>query len=709
MNIDELMKGNSPEALSFPHFPKNFQAVIWRNWGLVPLERLAEALGTSEENIRKSAAALGLPEMEVSKNWLEIGYLTVIRNNWHILDYEQLLILLGWTAAKLDSILREEDFLWVKMGKLKPSVGKVVFSELSEDEKQKTEEIRKTASGLFSSFQETEKPFDFIKKYKSSGKQAEKTGAFDLNFIYSFHALYGDTLMEPELDPYPDELLKAYAENGINGVWMQAILYTLYPLEKAQEFSKGWEKRLESLRNLVKRAAKYGIKIYLYLNEPRGMPERFFEKYPEWKGANEDEFFALCTSVKEVRQYLEDSCYHVFKNVSGLGGIFCITMSENITHCHSRWTGERCPKCAGRPAAELIAETVAAIEKGVHKAAPEARVMAHTWAWREHTFETIKRLPENVEILCVSEWGKEFEFQGIKGSVVDYSMSQVGPSNESLAIWKAAKERGLKTVAKVQLNNSWEASAVPYLPVPYLVKEHLENLEKAGVTGLMSSWTLGGYPGPNLALTFRTVDEMAEELFGEKASNLICGAWKVFGDAFREFPFHVSVLYVAPQNYGPMALFFEKPTGYKATMIGYPYDDLEGWRAIYTEDVFESQFEKLCEKWENGLATLREAKSMVSAEKLSNFEDMENVSEAAFCHFKSTLNQIKFVRKRDSMNHEGIIEVIDDEIDITKRLLAVMSRDSRIGFEASNHYYYTKNDLVEKILNCIDMKRKFSK
>ncbi len=309
----------------------------------------------------------------------------------------------------------------------------------------------------------------------------------------------------------------------------------------------------------------------------------------------------------------------------------------------------------------------------------------------------------------MSEWGKEFEFQGIKGSVVDYSMSQVGPSEESLSVWKAAKERGLKTVAKVQLNNSWECSAVPYLPVPYLVKEHLDNLEKAGVTGLMSSWTLGGYPGPNLSLTFRSVEEMGQEFFGEKASKGICGAWKIFGEAFQEFPFHVGVLYVAPLNYGPMALFFEEPTGYSATMIGFPYDDLKGWRVIYTEEIFESQFDKLCKKWERGLEELKKAKSMIPAEKSSNFEDLENVSEAAFCHFKSTLNQIRFVRERNAGETGFLLEIIDNEVDITKRLLAVMLKDSRIGFEASNHYYYTKNDLFEKILNCLDMKRKFSK
>ena len=29
-----------------------------------------------------------------------------------------------------------------------------------------------------------------------------------------------------------------------------------------------------------------------------------------------------------------------------------------------------------------------------------------------------------------------------------------------------------------------------------------------------------------------------------------------------------------------------------------------------------------------------------------------------------------------------------------------MAQDSRIGYEASNHYYFTRNDLAEKVINC---------
>ena len=45
-------------------------------------------------------------------------------------------------------------------------------------------------------------------------------------------------------------------------------------------------------------------------------------------------------------------------------------------------------------------------------------------------------------------------------------------------------------------------------------------------------------------------------------------------------------------------------------------------------------------------------------------------------------------------------DILHEEITLAQRLLAVMNADSRIGFEASNHYYYTRNSIIEKILNC---------
>ncbi|MCY3776335.1 MAG: hypothetical protein OXH11_10155 [Candidatus Aminicenantes bacterium] len=44
--------------------------------------------------------------------------------------------------------------------------------------------------------------------------------------------------------------------------------------------------------------------------------------------------------------------------------------------------------------------------------------------------------------------------------------------------------------------------------------------------------------------------------------------------------------------------------------------------------------------------------------------------------------------------------VCRDEIDLARRLYPIARRDSRLGYEASNHYYYRPLDLAEKVLNC---------
>ena len=40
------------------------------------------------------------------------------------------------------------------------------------------------------------------------------------------------------------------------------------------------------------------------------------------------------------------------------------------------------------------------------------------------------------------------------------------------------------------------------------------------------------------------------------------------------------------------------------------------------------------------------------------------------------------------------------EVATAKELFALARDDSRIGFEASNHYYYVPQDLIEKAINC---------
>ena len=142
MNIADLPVGDYPPSLPVDHMPTRYQAVVLRNWALVPVSRLADVLCTDEREIEQTASDLGLPAGDATGEWLKSGYLSIIRNNWHLLPYEQLLILLGWSAERLNATLIENDFFWHKLGWSKPNVPPVRYRRLTDSERQRTEAIR---------------------------------------------------------------------------------------------------------------------------------------------------------------------------------------------------------------------------------------------------------------------------------------------------------------------------------------------------------------------------------------------------------------------------------------------------------------------------------------------------------------------------------------------------------------------------------------
>ncbi|MBN1436879.1 MAG: hypothetical protein JW936_07380 [Sedimentisphaerales bacterium] len=717
MDIKELPTGKSVPELRLSHWPTRFQAFIWRNWELVEADTLAHILGTDTPTVEQLATNMGLrvPAV-VGKHWRERGYVTLIRRNWHLLPYEQLLELLGWSADKLAYTLKEDDFLWIKLGQCKPDCEPVRYRSLSAEEIEATAQLRTTIEKHFPEIQATheEKAFSFLTDLPEvTGTKSGTKRGFGLRLAYAYSALYGDALLDAKLDPYPEVHLSRLRDCGINGIWLPGLLYKLYPWKRAGKLSDGWETRLANLQQLVERARKYDIGVYLYLNEPRSMGNDFFAANKDWPGGVRDaeaELTSLCTSNKETMEYLHDAVEFVFEKIDGLAGVFTITMSENLTHCKSRVGGEECERCADRSCAELVAEVNNVIEDAIHGVRPDARVLLYTWAWwprGDELEEIVSRLADNVELMCVSEWGKPTNVGGVSNSIIDYSISQVGPSDEALRCWELGRARGMKTVAKVQLNNSWECSALPWLPVPRLVDQHLRNLEQAGIDGLMVSWTLGGYPGGNMRLLDMTLDEWGEDMFGSMWGEAQAGC-EMLSCAFEEFPFDVNTLYMAPQNCGPMNLLYREATGYDASMVCYPYDDLRGWRTLYPEDVFEEQFRKLSEGWLAGLEILEDAAEKVTEDKREQVAEFMRMGRAGYCHFRSTYLQIAFVRRRNNAGErDRVTAILDEEIELAKELEAIVRVDCRVGFEATNHYAYTVNDLREKVLNCEHLKRKY--
>ncbi|MDR2706512.1 MAG: hypothetical protein LBC02_12095 [Planctomycetaceae bacterium] len=729
-----------PTALEFEYFPSRLHTFLWRNWSVVPVQRLATVLETSVENVNRIAVTMGLPpQQNILPIWESSqGYITVLRRNWHLLPFSQILVLLNQTPEQLAESLQEDDFLFIKLGSIKPQCEPLRFAEPTEEQTKHAQKIAAwIQEELGNSWTTTEEPrFEFLKtffpnekttqniietKYATTTQNDIDSSPFEIRFLFSYFATFGDPLLDPEIKSYPDELLRQLSQHGVNGIWLHTVLRTLAPSDQFLEFGNDHEIRLKSLQTLVDRANRYGIKVYLYMNEPRAMPNSFFTgNRTKFAGVPYGNQTALCTSTPEIQHWLADSLSYVFKNVSGLGGIFTITASENHTNCASHYRQDQCPRCKNRSVAEIIAEVNCVMADAVHRVAPDAKVLVWDWGWNDNVAtEIIAKLPDSVWLMSVSEWSLPIERGGVKSNVGEYSISSVGPGPRALKHWALARERGLKTVAKVQFNVTWEFAAVPYLPVADLVAEHAVKLSGSGVNGLMLGWSLGGYPSPNLEIARLaesqniSIDEILNKIAVKYYGNGAVSArkaWTMFSDGFREFPYHIGLCYNGTQHWGAANPVFPKRTGYRATMVGIPYDDVKSWCAIYPPEIAAGQFRKVAEHFAKGLEPLRQAVEQSPAEQKFQTESELRFAQAAQLHFASSANMIEFNTLRnlrldstDETEKEKLRTelqtILTNELPIAKEMYRLAKSDSRIGYESSNHYFYIPIDIAEKIIS----------
>ncbi len=689
------------EKMKLPrlNFPARWQAVLYRNYGFVDEDRLAQVLGTDRQTVRAEAAKLGLGNISFHPEWLKSGYITVIKNNWFLLDYEQLAQLLGWTEERLDYIIKEEDFLYVKLGNVKPFCEKVKYTPLSAQEKEQTAVAAKILNSCGEEEAEAFRFFDF--RNMSDGAAA----CLGSRIIHGYITPCGDTFAADSRSYLPDDLLREYAGVGVNGLWFHALLTDLSPFP-FKDLGERYLPRRKNLQELVDRCARFGIKVFLYLNEPRCIKTEDFKGQEEIKGAEVGAFSALCMGTDKVKEYLYDAVFDLFSQVNGIGGVMTITMSENLTHCHSL-KGGNCPRCKDMTAYEQSAEVNNIIAKAMRDSKSGAELIANLWGWsdfmgwtEEDAHKGIDLLDKDISVLCVSEYGQPIEKGGIKSKIIDYSLSNPGPSAISRRLLEHAKERGHKTYAKIQVNNSWECSAVPYFPVFDLVWKHLENLRPVGVKNYMLSWTLGGWP--SLALDMvrsfgegETLGGWYEKTFRENA-DAVHEAVKFLCEGFENYPFSIQSLYYSPKTHGYANLWDLERDEKESAMVSYAFDDYEHWTEPYPYEVYLSQMKKLLNGLEKGIWVLKKIKG-----KDDKISEIWRYAFAEYLHFSADYDQTLFsYLKRDrDRNAAEIKEVLARAAEKTKELLMLQKLDGKIGYEASNHYFYTSRSLKEKLLN----------
>ena len=96
----------------------------------------------------------------------------------------------------------------------------------------------------------------------------------------------------------------------------------------------------------------------------------------------------------------------------------------------------------------------------------------------------------------------------------------------------------------------------------------------------------------------------------------------------------------------------------------------------------------------------------------SELDDMILRAQVVLCQYESAYHHIRFVNCRDKMLENTVssaeekeklqcemLRIVREEMETVQTLIDLRLQDSRIGFESSNHYFYTLQDLKEKMIN----------
>lgn len=671
------------------NFPARWQAVVFRNFRMAPTESIAAVLGCGTEDVIREALRMGLRAGETDPVWLKKGYITLIRNNWYLLPYDQLCELIGFSAERLEFAIEKDDFLGVKLGRIKPECEAVKYSPLTEAEIAATERIAE----LVRKYDTSERVmFDFFTDTADTEPQYV-TGAEDnTRMVHGFLTPCGDAFIEDTRAHLPDELLDCYARQGVNALFVHGVLSSLSPYPFDPEMSRDYKVRRGHLRELIERAAKRGIRIFLYFNEPRALMRDVFDAYgkPEIGGRTVGSYVSLCLETEEPKEYLYTATRDLFEEIPEIGGIFNITMSENYTSCRS--SGKKncnCPRCAelSNDALPVLVNNI--MHKAIRDAGSNAEVLTYAWGWspaRGWSYEEVEHafaaLHPDIGVMQVSENSKLINKGGVEYKIGDYSISNPGPSDVSEYVLRTAAKYGHKLYAKVQVSCSWECSCVPYLPVFDIEIEHLSNLHKIGVDNYMLTWTLGGYPSITYDIVadyMKAPDDFDIEVwykkqFGENAQTLH-RAVKLFCDGFREFPFSVPVIYNSPKNLGPANLWSLTPNANASTMVCYSFDDVERWTDPYPADVYLSQLDKLLLAWDEACDILDTAAVDDKTRELALFARFATLQ----LHADAVHTRYALAKRDLPASRSELRTLIEAERELCQKQLSLMEKSPLIG------------------------------
>ncbi|MBQ2897162.1 MAG: hypothetical protein IJE46_02430 [Clostridia bacterium] len=529
----------------------------------------------------------------------------------------------------------------------------------------------------------------------------------------------GDELSD-DIDYYPEEYLNRLAHDGTNGLWIYTRFMDILPPGMIKEYGKGFESRIEKLRNIIKKCARYGIKVYVFAIEPvscLSVNGDIIKNYPQVKGTvlwtTE---YTFCTETEFGKAYCIDSTKTMAELLPGLGGYINITVGERPTNCSNSATND-CPHCSHIPRGKILADTVEFFCEGFRRAKSDIKFVSWTYGHREWETKDIedyvKYAPEEAYLM------QNFDDMGTpeqldkKRLAMDYWLSYAGPSDLFINTANACKKYGKKLFAKMQICCSHEVASVPYLPVPGLIFEKFKGAHELGVKGVMECWYFGNYPSLmskaagelSFLHDFSNEDSFSEHLasiyWGRTHAKQVVKAWKLFTEGYKNYPTNIMFSYYGPMHDSVVWQLHLIPKNFSLPRSWMSTDRCDGDRideglvGIHTLQEADILTSEMSEKWSAGIKELEG----IPQSDCYNYTEQITCAKALGVLFKSGHNIIKFYQLREKLGFEEgnlkeilsqMEEIVKQEIALTKEMIPLCNTDKRLGYhsEAENFKFF---------------------
>lgn len=526
------------------------------------------------------------------------------------------------------------------------------------------------------------------------------------------------------VNAYTDEELQKISSAGFNAIWIHGILHHLVHVEPFMELGSCCAEHIAAMQTLIARAAKYNIKVFLYMQPPRALDDKdeFWQKHPECRGEALEfpdiTLRCMCTSTAPVQEYLVNAGEALLKSLPDLAGVILITASEFGQHCFSHryhkpltkpWHVEvTCPRCHARRRAEVIAELITKLHTGVRKSSASAEVIAWNWSWEHPEDESaiIDTLPGDVILLADFERGGYKDLLRRKHFFMDeYSIGYAGPSEKFLRLFGETSKKPMRHMAKLQLGTTHELATVVSLPVISSLYKKADFLRKNHLAGFMGCWNFGNAL-PNLNVEafnyFVSSDcpddqdaalrKFAEMKFPGCNIDLVLAAWEQFERTMYYYPFTILFIYFGVQNYTLAYDEIYRPAPLTGKLVGGSWrneergDELreafvhpEQPKLFDLDEIIE-RIGKVAVGWEAGAELFCKALGGTDDKRL-----LDELGNIRICQavWRSTENSYRIYKLRQNWSEENITEfkrIADDELDILKSVLPYVERDIRQGF-----------------------------